>query len=298
MIMRGSFDSSLWGHDARNGEILTMRPYPSPNAAVALTELVYWSEGQRVKGLLAVPVAWQEIVLRLWRGECELVHGERQCLRGLLYLRGGLQSIGMVRPARIAQFAAQQFVVFAPYYRGNRGGEGKDEFVGIDRMDAITGVDVLRRFIGAAPVHVYGFSRGGLMALWTAIERPDLCSLVTWAGVSDVTATYWERVDMRRGLKRIVGGTPNRVPELYDARTPLSKVQRIDVPVLVVHGTEDQHVDIAHAEKLIAALHGNDQAVESWIADGLRHHYSPDLNRETVARICAWMKDKESSSDC
>lgn len=291
--MRGSFDSSLWGHDARNGEVLSMRPYPSPNPSVVLTEVVYWSEGQRVKGLLGVPVAWQEIVLRLWRGECELVPGERKCLRGLLYLRGGLQLIGMVRPARIAQFAAQQFVVFAPYYRGNRGGEGKDEFVGIDRMDAITGVDILRRFIGAAQVHVYGFSRGGLMALWTAIERTDLCSLVTWAGVSDVTATYWERVDMRRGLKRIVGGTPNRVPELYDARTPLFKVERIDVPVLVVHGTEDRHVDIGHAEKLISALRGNDQAVESWITDGLRHYYSPDLNRETVARICMWMKKQE-----
>ena len=32
-----------------------------------------------------------------------------------------MQSIGMVRPSRIAQFAAQGFIVFAPYYRGNRG---------------------------------------------------------------------------------------------------------------------------------------------------------------------------------
>ena len=301
--MRGEHGASYWGKDARNSEIVSMRPYPSPNPQVILTEIVYYSEGQRVKGLLGVPVMWQEIVMGLFRGERDAAARCTEArVRGMLYLRGGLQSIGMVRPARIAQFAVQQFVVFAPYYRGNRGGEGKDAFVGVDRMDAITGVDVLRKFCGAAPVtvHVYGFSRGGLMALWTAIEREDLCSLVTWAGVSDVTATYWERVDMRRGLKRIVGGTPNRVPELYDARTPLFEVERIDVPVLVVHGTEDLHVDIRHAEKLIAALREHGQPVEAWIADGLRHHYAPDLNRETVARICAWMKEQEMkcSSGC
>ena len=55
----------------------------------------------------------------------------------------------MVRPARIAQFAQQGFIVFAPYYRGNRGGEGRDEFAGEDRFDAVYGVDVLKQFINA-----------------------------------------------------------------------------------------------------------------------------------------------------
>ncbi|MEG0451208.1 MAG: S9 family peptidase, partial [Lysinibacillus sp.] len=111
-----------------NGEIVSMRKYPSPNPDIRLDEITYWSQGLRVKGLLARPKQ---------QGDCE----------GLLYLRGGLQSIGMVRPARIAQFAAQGFVVFAPYYRGNRGGEGKDEFAGEDRYDAVYGVDVLKKFI-------------------------------------------------------------------------------------------------------------------------------------------------------
>lgn len=297
MTIRGKVELERWGKDERNGEIVLMRSYPSPNPTVVLFELIYWSEGQRVKGLLGVPISVYDIVMRLFKGADERIVGERSKLRGLLYLRGGLQSIGMVRPARIAQFAAQQFVVFAPYYRGNRGGEGKDEFVGVDRMDAITGVDVLRQFCGEAPVHVYGFSRGGLMALWTVIEREDLCSLTTWAGVSDVTATYWERVDMRRGLKRIVGGTPNRVPELYDARTPLFVVDRVKVPVLIVHGTEDSHVKMSHAEKLLKALKENGQEAEAWISDGLRHHYPPNVNRETIARICNWMKEKERSSD-
>ena len=254
-----------------NGEIYSMRIYPSPNPNIRLDEITYWSQGLRVKGLLARPKA---------PGNYD----------ALLYLRGGLQSIGMVRPARIAQFAAQGFVVFAPYYRGNRGGEGKDEFAGADRFDAVNGVDVLKKFTKQQKVHLYGFSRGGLMVLWTAILRDDIKSIVTWAGVSDATATYWERVDMRRGLKRIVGGTPNRVPEKYDERTPLFDVAAINAPVLIVHGTSDEHVDIEHAYQLELYLQDEGKSVETWFSLGLKHHFPPKLNRDTVRRLSEWMK--------
>lgn len=254
-----------------NGEIYSMRNYPSPNPNIRLDEITYWSQGLRVKGLLARPKA---------PGNYD----------ALLYLRGGLQSIGMVRPARIAQFAAQGFVVFAPYYRGNRGGEGKDEFAGADRFDAVNGVDVLKQFTKQQKVHLYGFSRGGLMVLWTAILRDDIKSIVTWAGVSDAAATYWERVDMRRGLKRIVGGTPNRVPEKYDERTPLFDVAAINAPVLIVHGTSDEHVDIEHAYQLELYLQDEGKSVETWFSFGLKHHFPPKLNRDTVRRLSEWMK--------
>lgn len=254
-----------------NGSIFSRRRYPSPNPNVLLDEVIYWSEGLRVKGLLARPVR---------EGNYD----------ALLYLRGGLQSIGMVRPARIAQFAEQGFVVFAPYYRGNRGGEGKDEFAGADRYDAVNAVAVLKQFTTRQKVHVYGFSRGGLMALWTAILRNDIASLVTWAGVSDASATYWDRVDMRKGLKRIIGGTPNKVPERYDERTPLFEIDQVDAPVLIIHGTSDAHVDIEHAYQLEFCLQDAGKLVETWYSFGLKHHYPPKLNQDTVRKLCEWMK--------
>lgn len=254
-----------------SGSIYSMRRYPSPNANVRLDEIIYWSEGLRVKGLLARPLA---------TGNYD----------ALLYLRGGLQSIGMVRPARIAQFAEQGFIVFAPYYRGNRGGEGKDEFAGADRYDAVHAVDVLKQFTTRDKVHVFGFSRGGLMTLWTAVLRDDIASVVTWAGVSDAAQTYWDRVDMRRGLRRIVGGTPKKVPQLYDARTPLFDIDQVNAPVLIIHGTADQHVDIEHGYQLEFCLQDAGKQVETWYSFGLRHHYPPKLNRETVQKLCEWMK--------
>lgn len=252
-----------------DGEILEKRAYPSPNPTIRLTEITYCSQGLRVKGLLAEPKA-------------------KGIYDGFLYLRGGIQNVGMVRAARITQFAAQGFIVFAPYYRGNRGGEGKDEFAGEDRFDAVNGVDVLKQYCNDR-VHVFGFSRGGIMALWTAILRDDITSVVTWAGVSDATATYWERMDMRRMMKRVIGGTPNRVPEAYDARTPLFEVAEITAPVLIIHGLRDENVDIEHARQLQFYLEEEKKAVESWYYENLTHFFPPAVNRQVVRKLCTWM---------
>lgn len=256
-----------------DGSIEKLRPYPSPVSTVEMMEITYWSKGARVKGLLAKPV-------------------EKGIYEALLYLRGGLQHVGMVRPARIAQFAQKGFIVFAPYYRGNRGGEGRDEMAGLDRFDATNGVEVLKRFTNIEKVHVFGFSRGGIMALWTAILRDDIASVVTWAGVSDMTALYKERVDMRRTLKRIIGGSPNKVPKAYEERTPLNFIQAIDCPVLIIHGTKDENVRIEQSYYLEEALKKEKKQYETWYYENFNHHFPPLLNLQVVDKLLQWMKEK------
>ena len=66
----------------------------------------------------------------------------------------------MVRPGRIVQFASQGFVVFAPYYRGNQGGEGNEDFAGEDREDAFSAFRLLREHpnVREGRVHIFGFS--------------------------------------------------------------------------------------------------------------------------------------------
>lgn len=249
-----------------------MRLYPSPVSTVEMIELTYWSEGARVKGLLARPVK---------KGNYDAI----------LYLRGGLQHVGMVRPARIAQFVQNGFIVFAPYYRGNRGGEGRDEIGGKDRYDALHGVTVLKKFADVKKVHVYGFSRGGMMALWTAILRDDIRSVVCWAGVSDMTSLYYERIDMRRTLKRIIGGSPNKVPNYYEERTPLKKVDAIHCPILIIHGTNDENVKIEQSYYLEQMLKKEKKQYETWYYENLDHHFPPLLNLQIANKISRWMKE-------
>jgi len=258
---------------SHDGTIIHRRPYPSPNPHVLLEEITYLSDGLKVKGLMAEPIT---------DGTYE----------GIIYLRGGMQHIGMVRPARIAQFASQGFVVFAPYYRGNRGGEGRDEFAGADRQDAVNAVDVLKQNskTNVEKIHLFAFSRGGIMALWTAILRDDITSVVTWSGVSDIVFTYKERKDMRRMMKRVIGGTPNNMPDEYRNRTALFRVDEIDSPILIIHGMIDENVSFQQAILLENALREHRKVYETWYFPEYTHFIPPVMNAQLVRDLCSWMR--------
>lgn len=108
-----------------NNRIVMKQRFPSPNPAIELSIITYLSnDGLKVKGLLAEPK-------------------DQQAYDGFLYLRGGIKNVGKVRPSRIVQFASEGFIVFAPYYRGNQGGEGNEDFGGADREDAFSGFELL-----------------------------------------------------------------------------------------------------------------------------------------------------------
>ncbi|WP_100331908.1 alpha/beta hydrolase family protein [Bacillus xiapuensis] len=254
-------------------KVLRAIRFPSPNPQVKLTLITYLSGDLKVKGMLAEP----------------LLSGR---FDGMLYLRGGIKNVGMVRPARIAQFASEGLIVFAPYYRGNRGGEGNEDFAGNDREDAFSAFDLLQAHPRVAErVHVFGFSRGGVMALWTGIERPA-ASVVTWGGVSDMLLTYEERKDLRRMMKRVIGGSPYKHQERYDWRTPLNQLQRLQAPVLIIHGLKDRNVSAEHAFRLEKSLKRLEHPAETWYFEQYDHYFPPDVNREIVSRLCEWMKKR------
>ncbi|MGE6628780.1 alpha/beta hydrolase family protein [Bacillus sp. NPDC077027] len=257
--------------------IVEKRRFPSPHPHIHLYTVTYWADGLRIKGLLAEPAA---------SGTYD----------GFLYLRGGIKSVGMVRPGRIIQFAAQGFVVFAPFYRGNQGGEGNEDFAGEDRQDAFSAYQLLKQHpkVKRDHIHIFGFSRGGIMGIWTAIEMKEgPASLVSWGGVSDMRLTYEERVDMRRMMKRVIGGAPQKVPNEYDLRTPLDEVRHIQAPVLLIHGKRDENVSIEHALLFEEALKKYGKSVETWYFDQYDHYIPPKQNREIVKRLTEWMKSRK-----
>jgi dipeptidyl aminopeptidase/acylaminoacyl peptidase len=257
--------------EGRMGQILNSHRFPSPNPNIDLFIVTYLSNGLKVKGLLAEPKAMK-------------------VSDGFLYLRGGIKNVGKVRPARIAQFASEGFIVFAPFYRGNQGGEGNEDFGGNDREDAFSAFQLLKSHPSINKVHIFGFSRGGVMALLTAIEYPETASLVTWGGVTDMFLTYEERLDMRKMMKRVIGGTPSKFPERYEWRTPLRQLEKINSPLLIIHGVRDENVSVNHAYSLEKGLITLKKPVESWYFQHFNHYFPPALNRKVVSDLTNWMK--------
>ncbi len=164
-----------------DGDIIDQYRFPSPHPGIDVFFVTYMSQGLKVKGFLAAPK-------------------RKGVYDGFLYLRGGIKNVGQVRVPRLIEFASRGFAVFAPLYRGNGGGEGNEDFAGDDRYDAFAGFELLRRhpLVHPGRVHLFGFSRGGAMALHAALMAEGVCSVAVWGGVADMELTYWERPDLRR----------------------------------------------------------------------------------------------------
>lgn len=257
--------------DQNSGKILEINRYPSPNPNVQLKVITYLSNGLRVKGMLAEPIGGD-------------------IFDGFLYLRGGIKNVGRVRPARIAQFASEGFIVFAPFYRGNQGGEGNEDFAGDDREDAFAAFLLLKSLARVRDIHIFGFSRGGVMALLTGIEFPEVASVVTWGGVSDMSLTYMERNDLRRMMKRVIGGSPQKYPDRYQERTPLYQLEKLTAPVLIIHGVKDANVSVEHAYRLERRLRLLEKPVDCWYFNEYTHYFPPIINRKVVKDLSKWMK--------
>jgi dipeptidyl aminopeptidase/acylaminoacyl peptidase len=208
-------------------------------------------------------------------------------LAGLVYCRGGINRVGMSKISWIQDFLRHNVVVMAPWYRGTLGSPGRDEFGGADVEDVHEATRLLQALPIVHPlgVSVLGFSRGSINATRTAIAVPDVRRLVLWGGVSDLVWTYEERIELRRMLKRVVGGSPTKVPDAYQARSPVHYAGQIPCPVLILHGTEDVQVPFRHGQKMYETLTALGKPVTFHKLDGFGHHLPPEVHQETIREI-------------
>lgn len=195
-------------------------------------EVTYLSDDLKVKALMMTP--YQSVK------------------RIVVYLRGGKGQVGRVRAGRLMQFADEHTLVIGPYYRGNNGSEGRDEFYRGDLNDVTQLLRLLHSKYPHAFIHMVGFSRGGLQGLLTFQDLP-VTSYTIWGGVSDIYLMYEERVDLRGMLRRMVGH-PKKDHEAYEARQAIPNIDKNNPPILIVHGGKDKQVGIQHAHHLAEQL--------------------------------------------
>lgn len=211
--------------------------------------------------------------------------------RIVVYLRGGKGQVGRVRAARLMQFADEYTLVVGPYYRGNNGSEGKDEFYRGDLNDVTELIRLLHDKYPLAFIHMVGFSRGGLQGLLTFQDLP-VNSYIIWGGVSDIHLMYEERVDLRGMLRRMVGH-PKKDKEAYDQRNALKGISADSPPILIVHGGKDRQVGIHQAYDLEEKLKQKGAYCDSFYQLEEGHVPRPFAMKKALRRIHQWMNDIE-----
>jgi dipeptidyl aminopeptidase/acylaminoacyl peptidase len=146
----------------------------------------------------------------------------------------------------------------------------------------------------AAPdrIAIFGASFGGYAALMGAVREPKLyrCA-IGYAGVYDLelVLTSGDIPRSKSGgayLEKVLGTDH----EELKARSPVYNAQRIEVPVLLIHGKEDWRADFAQAKRMKAALKAAGKPFE-WVALSHEGHgiFEEETRRDVYERVLQFL---------
>ncbi|MCL4699243.1 MAG: prolyl oligopeptidase family serine peptidase, partial [Burkholderiaceae bacterium] len=169
--------------------------------------LEYLSDGLRVKGYL-------------WKSRNT---GARR-RPVVVYNRGGCGEYARLTPRTregFFDFLDAGFVVVGSQYRGNDGGEGRDEIGGADVNDVINLVALLPRIDCADPGHVFvlGDSRGGMMTCMALARGVAARAAATVGCESDLALNAMRRPELFRIYVERVPGFMHHAPGLLRERS-------------------------------------------------------------------------------
>ncbi len=119
----------------------------------------------------------------------------------------------------------------------------------------------------ADPTQIFltGWSYGGYLTLQGLGTKPEL-----WAGgmagspVADWRRTYAEASEsMRVGVKSFFEGTPDEQPEAYAASSPITWVEQVKAPVIIIQGRNDSRTPAGPVEEYARRLEATGTPVET-----------------------------------
>jgi dipeptidyl aminopeptidase/acylaminoacyl peptidase len=141
---------------------------------------------------------------------------------------------------------------------------------------------------------MYGGSYGGYLTLCALVEEPGL-----WAAGVDLFGDSEIAESFRRGdrvgridLQRMMGSPdePGQA-ELFRRGSPVYRAERIEAPLLILHGRKDRRVVPLMTEKMVEALEIEGKLHEVHWYDDEGHGWERRENRrDAFGRILGWLK--------
>jgi dienelactone hydrolase len=255
---------------------------------VRMAEITYISDTLRVAGHLVVPAE----------------PGSYPCV---IYNRGGNREFGANSPRRVmrrlARYASWGYVVVASQYRGNAGGEGQEEFGGIDVNDVLNLIPLLESLNDRADpsrIGMVGFSRGGLMT-YLALARSDrMAAAVVGAGVADSFFGIEERPEMEEYVySELIPGYWENKEAVLAARSPILWPEKLckTTPILLLHGSADWRVNPTEGLRMARALYDCRHPFRFVFFEGGDHgltEHRTEMNRLTRDWLDRYVRDREA----
>lgn len=184
---------------------------------------------------------------------------------------------------------------------------------GEDYLDLMAAVDevVARPYVDRSRLGIHGYSYGGYMSSWTvghtnrfkaAVVGAPCINLHSMYGTSDIAISFcevqWGTSVAEAGEASGTNGYEQMALELL-RRSPISYVEQVETPVLLLHGEADARCPISQSEEYFTMLKRLGKEVEMVRFPDCSHLFlrsgHPKMREEYLARTLAWFNKYLSS---
>lgn len=203
-------------------------------------------------------------------------------------------------------YAAQDYVVYTLQPSGTTG-YGQEfsarhvnawgEQTADEIVEGVKAFTKAHTFVDSTKIGNIGASYGGFMTQYLITRTNLFAASVSHAGISNITS-YWGEgywgYSYSAGAS--AGSYPWNNPQLYVKQSPLFHADKINTPLLLLHGTADTNVPIGESIQMYTALKLLNKPVEFIQVEGENHAiYDYDKriawNNAIYAWFAKWLKD-------
>lgn len=181
----------------------------------------------------------------------------------LLQIHGG--PFGMYGESMMHEYqllASQGYLVLYTNPRGSIGyGDSYAEALEhrwgeVDMPDLMAAVDavIARGIVDESRMGVLGGSYGGFMTNWVIGHTDRFAAAVTMRTVTDLISAFGTDDIFYADNNATFGGTPWEVPDVFGKYSPITYVDSMRTPLLIIHSEEDYRCPIGQSEQLFTAL--------------------------------------------
>lgn len=254
------------------------------DAAYCFEKLWYESDGLRVAAYLYAP--------------CTRT-GAR--LPAIVFNHGGFAGgdpAATLLPA-FHRFAQAGFAVLAPLYRGNAGGEGRDEMGGAD-LDEVLAVSRLASELGFIDTHnlfLCGESRGGMMTYQAIRDGFPANAAAVYGAFTTLGGLIAEKPEQYKPILHVVWPDFDEHRDaILSRRSALEWPEALGIPILMMHGGADESVSPSETLRLATELQklGTEYGLRIYGGDNhvlTRHRFERDQ------AIVDWFNAHRTSDD-
>lgn len=227
----------------------------------------------------------------------------------LVYYYGGTSPTtrGISNPYCAQLFASRDYVVYVIQPSGTTGFGQEFSARHVNAWGKRTADDIIEGtkqfckehpFVDEKRIGCLGASYGGFMTQYLQTQTDIFAAAVSHAGISDVTS-YWGEGYWGYSYNAIAAADsyPWNNPDLFTKQGSLFNADKINTPLLLLHGTVDTNVPIGESIQIFNALKILGKTVEFITVEG-ENHFVSDYDKRVkwhnsiMAWFARWLQDR------